>query len=221
MPLESAAAQLEQAADKLGISLDSRQIGQLVGHIDLLAKWNKAYNLTAVRDPADMVRQHLVDSLAIVPPLRRHLQAASGDESATLVDVGSGAGFPGLTIAIALPACQVTCVDSVGKKVGFIRQVIAELGLQNARALHARIEDLSPLAADVITSRAFASLNDFTRLTRSHLSEGRGTWMAMKGRRPDDELAALPAAVDVFHVEHLHPPDLDGERCLVWMRPTG
>lgn len=216
MPLETASAAdaLAQATEELGLVFQAGQVAQLLGHLHLLERWNKVYNLTAIRNPSEMLRQHLVDSLSVINPLRMHLSSRSAGK---VLDVGSGAGFPGLTIAISEPGLKVICVDSVGKKVSFLRQVLAELGIKNASAEHARIETIPPLDCDVITSRAFASLQDFTRLTEPHLAID-GVWMAMKGRHPDEEIAALPATVEVFHVEQLRPPGLEGERCLIWMR---
>lgn len=137
-----------------------------------------------------------------------------------LLDVGSGAGLPGVVMALAMPEWSVTCVDTVGKKVSFIRQAAAELRLKNLRAEHSRVEALSGGAYDGVVSRAFSSLVDFTQLTRQHLSSN-GVWLAMKGKLPTEELAALPSTVEVFHVEHLQVPGLGAERCLVWMRPRG
>jgi 16S rRNA (guanine527-N7)-methyltransferase len=188
---------------------------RLEAFLGLLAKWNAAYNLTAVRDPAQMRTQHLADCLAVVAPLRRHLGAG---RVARLLDVGSGGGLPGVVLAIADPAWDVTCVDTVGKKAAFVRQVAGELGLPNLHAVHARVETLAAPPFDVVTSRAFASLADFVAWTRALLAPG-GVWMAMKGKRPDDEIAALPADIEVVGVEALHVPGLDAERCLVWMRP--
>jgi 16S rRNA (guanine527-N7)-methyltransferase len=187
---------------------------RLERYLSLLAKWNSAYNLTAVRDPAKMRVQHLADCLAVVEPLRGRLGI---DKPVRLLDVGSGGGLPGVVLAIAEPAWDVTCVDAVGKKAAFIRQVAAELELPNLHAEHARVERLHAPLFDVITSRAFASLADFTRLTDALLAPA-GIWMAMKGKRPDDELAALPPNVTAFHVEPLAVPGLQAERCLVWMR---
>jgi 16S rRNA (guanine527-N7)-methyltransferase len=183
-------------------------------YLGLLAKWNAAYNLTAVRDPAQMRVQHLADCLAVVGPLRRQL----GDRPARLLDVGSGGGLPGVVLAIANPDWDVTCVDSVGKKAAFIRQAAGELALPNLHAQHARVEALAGPLFDAITSRAFAALADFVRLTQPLLAPG-GVWMAMKGQHPHDEIAALPASIETFHVEPLAVPGLDAERCLVWMRP--
>ncbi len=189
------------------------QLKALADYLLLLQRWNATYNLTAVRDPAAMLTQHLADCLAVVGPLQRHA------ESGRLLDVGSGAGLPGVVVAILLPGWHVTCVDAVGKKMAFVRQVAGSLPLPHLSAEHARIEQLKLPPFDVITSRAFASLADFTRLTRPHLASG-GVWMAMKGRAPEEELAALPAEVTVFHVEPLAVPGLDAQRCLVWMRPA-
>ncbi|MDH4060629.1 MAG: 16S rRNA (guanine(527)-N(7))-methyltransferase RsmG [Aquincola sp.] len=183
-------------------------------YLGLLAKWNAAYNLTAVRDPAQMRIQHLADCLAVLPALRRH----GGGQPMRVLDVGSGGGLPGVVLAIAEPAWDVTCVDAVGKKAAFVRQVAGELALPNLHAEHARVEALGLPPFDVITSRAFAPLADFVRLTRSLRAPG-GVWMAMKGKRPDDEIATLPDDIEVFHVEHLEVPSLDAERCLIWMRP--
>jgi 16S rRNA (guanine527-N7)-methyltransferase len=189
---------------------------RLARYLELLAKWNAAYNLTAVRDPAHMRVQHLADCMGVVAPLRRELGIAS---SPRILDVGSGGGLPGVVLAIAEPGWDITCVDAVGKKAAFIRQVASELALPNLHAVHTRVETLDAEPFDVITARAFASLTDLTRLTRPFLAT-RGLWMAMKGKRPDEEIVALPADVTAFHVESLDVPGLDAERCLVWMRPT-
>jgi len=206
---------LANGLERFGLALDADQQARLLAYQDLIAKWNRVYNLTAVRDPAEMLTHHLLDSLSVVLPLRRH---AAG-RSLRLLDVGSGAGLPGVVLAIAEPGWQITCVDTVGKKASFIQQAAAELGLRQLRSQHARIEELPPAGADVVTSRAFASLSDFTRLTAKHLAPVGGTWMAMKGKPPASEIAELPADLDVFHVEPLQVPDLDAERCLIWIRP--
>lgn len=204
---------LVDAAERLGLSLDSSTTGRLLAYLDLLQRWNATYNLTAVRDPAEMVTQHLFDCLAVIVPLRRF------GSSGRLLDVGSGGGLPGVVIAITCPDWHVVCVDTVGKKAAFIQQVAVELGLHNLKAAHARVESLALPAFNVITSRAFASLADFVRLTRKHLLPD-GVWMAMKGKQPEDELAALPKDVKVFHVEQLEVPGLSADRCIVWMRPN-
>lgn len=213
-PLDEArlAVGLREGAEALGLVLNEAQQHQLLQHLVLIARWNRVYNLTAVRDPAQMLTQHLLDSLAVVGPLRRHTGGGI-----SLLDVGSGAGLPGVAIAVACPEVKVSCVDAVAKKASFIRQVGAELGLPGFSALHARVESLTANSFHVITSRAFASLVDFVGLTEAALAPG-GVWMAMKGQVPDDEIAALPSAVEMFHVEQLHVPGLNAERCIVWMR---
>lgn len=205
---------VEAAAAKLQLELPGGAAGRLLAFADLLRRWNNTYNLTAVRDPGEMLVQHLFDCLAVVAPLGRELT----NRPARLLDVGSGGGLPGVVLAMLLPDLEVTCVDTVGKKAAFIRQAGVELGLRNLHAEHSRVETLRVAPFDVISSRAFASLADFTRLTRRHLAES-GVWMAMKGKRPGDEITALPADIDVFHVEPLTVPELGAERCLVWMRP--
>jgi 16S rRNA (guanine527-N7)-methyltransferase len=211
-PLDPVVADL---SERLGLAVSPAQSDLLQGFIALLQRWNGTYNLTAVRDPAQMLVQHLADCLAVVPALRRQRDASGATR---LLDVGSGGGLPGVVLAILEGSLLVTCVDTVGKKAAFIRQVAAELGLRNLHAEHARVEHLTVAPFDIVTSRAFASLFDFTALTRRHLAPG-AVWMAMKGKRPDDELAALPADIVVFHVEPVAVPGLDAERCLVWMRP--
>ncbi|MBU7574996.1 MAG: 16S rRNA (guanine(527)-N(7))-methyltransferase RsmG [Hydrogenophaga sp.] len=211
-------ATLQAGLQSLQLGLDARQVDLLLDYLGLLQKWNKVYNLTAVRDPAEMMTHHLLDSLAAIGPLLRQTQG----RALQLLDVGSGGGLPGVVIAIACPQIQVTCVDTVAKKAAFIQQAAATLKLSNLRGLHARVESLNALSGqgyEVVCSRAFASLVDFTNWSRSALVEG-GVWMAMKGKHPADELGALKAVVDVFHVEQLQVPGLDAERCIVWMRPT-
>ena len=214
---------LRRAAAELGLCLPDLAFDRLLAYLELLRKWNVAYNLTAVRDPAQMRVQHLADCLAAIGPLRSQWTElvvwgrAAGQRALTLLDVGSGAGLPGVLLATVEPMWDVSCVDAVGKKAAFVRQVAAELVLTNLHALHARVESLSGPAFDVITSRAFAALPDFVRLTRERLAPG-GVWMAMKGRVPDAEIASLPAEVEVFHVEQLVVPGLDANRCLIWMR---
>lgn len=202
---------LAAAARSLGVSVSNEQSAQLLAFVDLLAHWNKTYNLTAVRDPAGMLTQHVVDCLAAVPALRRERRGGR------VLDVGSGGGLPGVVWAIMDPDVDVTCVDSVGKKAAFIRQVAAALGLRNLHGEHARVEALPSAGFDIVASRAFASLPDFVAATAAMLEAG-GVWLAMKGKIPVDEMAALPAGVEVFHVEQLQVPGLEADRCLVWLR---
>lgn len=196
----------------LGLVTTPQQEQQLLQYLELLQRWNGTYNLTAVRDREGMLTQHLADCLAVVQPLTRVLLKGR------VLDVGSGGGLPGAVLAIMCPALDLTCVDTVGKKAAFVRQVAGALGLGNLQSAHARVETLALPAFDLITSRAFASLSDFTALTLPLLAAG-GVWMAMKGKNPAVELAQLPPGVSVFHVEHLQVPTLEAQRCLVWMRP--
>jgi len=225
---------LQKGLDDLGLSLTDDQQSNLLAYMDLIAKWTKVYNLTAVRDAQEMLTHHLLDSLAVIAPLRRELarlalpvlehapkQDAVVNVSAapsrfSLLDVGAGAGLPGIVIAITCPEVAVTCVDTVAKKAAFIQQVAATLKLPNLKGLHARVETLTQ-PYDVVCSRAFASLLDFTTWSKAALAS-HGVWMAMKGKHPDQELAALPQGVKVFHVEQLQVPGLNAERCIVWMR---
>ena len=205
---------LRAVMDQLSLDVADTQVDALLAYLQLLQRWNAHYNLTAVRDPTQMLTQHLADCLAVITPLRREV----GGAPARLLDAGSGGGLPGVMIAILNPHIDVTCVDTVGKKAAFVQQVAGELQIHNLHAQHARVEKLKAASFDVVASRAFASLLDFTTLTHSHLS-GSGVWMAMKGKSPADELALLSDAVDVFHVEQLAVPGLSADRCLVWMRP--
>lgn len=201
-----------QGLTQLGLSFSSSQQENLLAYLDLLSKWNKVYNLTAVRDPAEMLTHHLLDSLTVIPPLRAHTQG----KPTRLMDVGSGGGLPGVVIALCCPEIEVVCVDAVAKKAAFIQQASGALGLPNLCGVHSRVESIGQ-EFQVITSRAFASLVDFTQWSRASLGEG-GVWMAMKGKHPADELAQLPADVSVFHVEQLEVPGLHAERCLIWMK---
>ena len=204
---------LKSGVAALGLMLSETQFEQLMGYLTLIQKWNKVYNLTAVRDPQDMLTHHLLDSLSAVAPLVRH----TGGQPAKVLDVGSGGGLPGIVLAICRPELDVSCVDTVGKKAAFIQQVAASLKLPNLRGIHARVETLTG-PFDGICCRAFAALPDFVNWSRGALAE-QGVWMAMKGKHPQADIEALPADVQVFHVEPLTVPGLDAERCMVWLRP--
>ncbi|WP_255033772.1 16S rRNA (guanine(527)-N(7))-methyltransferase RsmG [Rhodoferax sp. TH121] len=211
---------LAQSLPALGLALDDAQVTALLEYLALISKWTKVYNLTAVRDPDEMLTHHLLDSLAVIAPLQKQLavlkeQGICGD-TPRLLDVGSGAGLPGIVIAICCPHITVHCVDTVAKKAAFIQQVAVTLKLPNLRGIHARVESLTE-PYDVVSSRAFASLVDFTTWSEKALA-GRGVWMGMKGKHPAEEMAALATSVEVFHVEQLSVPGLDAERCIVWMR---
>lgn len=181
----------------------------------LLAKWNRTYNLTAIRSPADMLSHHVIDCLAVIAPLRRQRRDRLSER---VLDVGSGGGLPGVVIAVMEPETSVTCLDAVGKKAAFVQQAATSLGLHNLRSEHARVETFRADPFHIITSRAFASLHDFVCSTEPLLATD-GVWMAMKGKRPDDEMEALPDTVEVFHVEPIELPNRIGERCVVWMKP--
>lgn len=218
-PLE---AELRAGALALGLELTDLQIPLLMDYLELIQKWTKVYNLTAVRNPGEMLTHHVLDSLAVIAPLQRQLAvmrdagALATDASVRLLDVGSGAGLPGIVIAVCCPSVVVHCVDTVAKKAAFIQQVAVSLKLPNLRGIHARVENLTD-TYDVVSSRAFAALADFVNWS-AHALAGQGVWMAMKGKHPADELAALPTSAQVFHVEQLVVPGLGAERCIVWMR---
>jgi 16S rRNA (guanine527-N7)-methyltransferase len=208
---------LQAGLDQLGLTLTASQVDQLLAYLDLLQKWNRVYNLTAVREPTGMLTHHLLDSLAAIAPLRCH----TAGKATRLLDVGSGGGLPGVVIAITCPEIVVSCIDTVGKKAAFIQQAATTLKLPNLRSVHARVESLGAEESggfDVVCSRAFASLFDFTAWSKAALKPG-GVWMAMKGKHPAEELAVLADNVEVFHVEPLAVPGLDAERCIIWLRP--
>ena len=212
--MSDALAILKAGVAELGLDLSAVQLEQLMAYLALIQKWNKVYNLTAVRDPQEMLTHHLLDSLTAIAPLVRHTQG----QPAKVLDVGSGGGLPGIVLAICRPELDVSCVDTVGKKAAFIQQVAATLKLPNLRGIHARVETLAG-PFDVICCRAFASLPDFVNWSRNALA-GQGVWMAMKGKHPQAEIDGLPADVKVFHVEPLTVPGLDVERCMVWIQPS-
>ena len=247
---------IDRAASQLGLQLKPAQTSALVRYLNLLTKWSRVYNLTALRDAEEMLTHHIFDSLAVVAPMQRKLcemgttflaaetsgAGASKTERSALVDddfaadslsaiswrlldVGSGAGLPGVVLAVCCPWLSVTCVDAVAKKAAFVQQVAVDLRLSNLQSVHARAESMNfgppDEGYDVICSRAFASLTDFTRLTAAVLKPG-GLWMALKGKLPEAEMKALQAnSVGVFHVEQLEVPMLQADRCIVWMRKLG
>lgn len=210
---EREATELRELGTALGLDLNAAAIARLSAYLDLLERWNRTYNLSAVRERAGMRIQHVADCLAVVRPLEAHRAAGR------LLDVGSGGGLPGVVIAAVSPGWDVHCVDAVAKKAAFVRQVAGALALPNLHAIHARLETLAPAAPpfDVVTARALGPLAQLVELSRVRLAPD-GVWMAMKGRRPDEEITALPSDIEVFHVEPLVVPGLGAERCLVWMR---
>lgn len=218
--MQSLASKLRAGLAGLDLALSDAQVAALLDYLALIQKWTKVYNLTAVRDPDEMLTHHLLDSLAVIAPLRRQLASqglnADGGSALRLLDVGSGAGLPGVVIAICCPDIRVDCVDTVGKKAAFIQQVAVTLKLPNLRGVHARVESLTD-KYQVISSRAFASLLDFTSWSVKALA-AQGVWMAMKGKHPAEELMALPPSLEVFHVEQLTVPGLEADRCVLWLR---
>lgn len=201
---------LDAGLSALGIALDEAAIARLLDYIDLLERWNGAYNLTAVRDPSEMVTRHLIDSLAILP----HVSGA------TLADLGSGAGLPGIPLAIAAPARETLLVDSNGKKARFLREAVRRLDLKHVRVAESRVEDVAG-TFDCITARAFASLGEMLGWGGHLLAPG-GVWLAMKGRVMEDELAGVPDAFEIVRTIELNVPGLDAERHLVVLkRSTG
>ena len=198
-------AQLEQGIAALGLRLPAAAVEQLLDYLALLERWNGAYNLTAVRDPAEMITRHILDSLAILPFV----------QGESLVDIGTGPGVPGIVLAIAAPGRDILLVDSNGKKVRFLREAIRSLKLTGVRAVQQRVDEV-PGQFDCVTARAFASLADMLRWG-GHLLAPDGIWLAMKGKRPDDELAGVPAAFAVQEIRTLHVPGLEAERHLVML----
>jgi 16S rRNA (guanine527-N7)-methyltransferase len=204
------AEELTLGARELGVELTEIQHTQLLGYLALLIKWNKAYNLTAVRDPDEMVSRHLLDSLSVVPFIEGNRQ----------LDVGSGGGMPGIPLAILFPDMKVTCLDSNGKKTRFLTQVKLELKLDNLEVIHSRAEAFQPKVPFTgIISRAFSSLEDFTRWTR-HMGNSETRWLAMKGLHPADELVALPEDFHLESAQSLAVPGCQGQRHLLILRRT-
>jgi 16S rRNA (guanine527-N7)-methyltransferase len=209
---------LQADAMALGVALDAAQRDRLIAYLALIAKWNGVYNLTAIREPDAMLTQHIVDSLAIVPIVERLMgeQAAQGRAAPRLLDVGSGAGLPGIVLACVLPQLAVTCIDTVGKKAAFMRQAKGALGLANLAVEEGRVEQLAPPAPDgyeLITSRAFATVADFIAVSGHLLAEG-GVFVAMKGTHPQEELQALQGPWQVRAVLPLQVPRLAAQRHL-------
>ena len=204
---------LSEGLQSLSLELTQAQQQALLDYIALLGKWNKVYNLTAVREPEQMLSQHVLDCLAVLPPLKQ-----VSPEALDLIDVGAGGGLPSVVFAIACPHWQITAVDTVAKKAAFIQTTAHSLRLVNLKAVHSRVEALTG-GFDVVTCRAYASLRDFCDSSR-HLLKPNGVWMAMKAKLSVEELTDLPATVRVDKVEPLAIPGLDADRCLVWMHPV-
>jgi 16S rRNA (guanine527-N7)-methyltransferase len=203
---EHLTAHMSEALRAMGMTLDARQQERLLDYLALIGKWNRTYNLTAIHEPEKMLTHHLLDSLAILP------MVAAGP----LLDVGSGAGLPGIPLALARPDLKVTLLDSSQKRCGFMQQAAIELKLGNVTVVHARAGDYLPVEKfPQIVSRAFSDLSEFVKVTRHLLAEG-GEWLAMKGLYPDEEIALLKGARVKSHAR-LHVPGLDADRHLIIM----
>lgn len=202
------AALLAAGVAEMGLDVSVETQNKLLTYLALLYKWNKVYNLTAVRDPLDMVTLHLLDSLSVLP----HVRAQN------LLDVGSGGGLPGIVLAICIPSLQVTTIDTVQKKAIFMRQVKGELGLDNLQVVHARVENFKPAEKfEVVISRAFSELIQFVKLTKNLLAQN-GQWLAMKGQLPHHELGISELEILKIKVREIIPltvAGLDAERHLV------
>lgn len=206
------------AAQTLGLSLMPDQIEKLLVYLQQLQRWNKTYNLTALRDPELMLVQHIFDSLAVVPAIQK-IEHSQKNKNLRILDVGSGGGLPGVVLATASFTWNVYCVDAVEKKMAFVRQMAAVLALSNLHANHTRIEQAESFQADVIISRAFASLIDFVWLSEKHLN-ATGKIIAMKAKKPTEEIVKLEANTNwrVEAIETLEVPELSAERCLVYLK---
>ena len=211
---------LESVIETYRLDINASQKTQLLEYLEQLSKWNKTYNLTAIRDQEQALIQHLFDSLSIVHPLKQYLQKREVAHPC-IMDVGSGGGLPGVILAITLPEASVICIDAVEKKIAFIKHVASVLQLKNLKALHTRIEELPAAGMDIVTSRAFASLKDFANLSGKHVLIN-GVLVAMKGKQPTQEISELDDTDWVVkNIETLMVPELDAERCLVWMQRKG
>ncbi len=218
---ESLDKRLDAACQALNVTLNLEQKASLLEYVAQLCKWNRTYNLTAIRDTNQVLVSHLFDSLSVISPLQ-HWCDENKCQEPKILDVGSGGGLPGVVMAIALPHATVTCVDAVDKKITFIRQMAGVLKLNNLTAVHARVESISEMESDIVISRAFASLDDFATLSGKHVAKF-GCLVAMKGKFPSDEINALHQRAEwtAQHVQTLNVPELEAQRCLVWMQRKG
>ena len=201
--------QLKLGLQAMHLDLPTAQQLLLLEYVALLKKWNHTYNLTALRDENQMISHHILDSLTLLPYIKN---------ATSMMDVGSGAGMPGIPAAICRPDLNITLLDSNTKKTSFLQQAVIELGLQNVTVASGRVEAMHDKKVDVVTSRAFAELHDFIALTK-HLLNENGYWAAMKGVYPYEELENVPASVEVYQIDKLEVPTLNAERHMVLMRP--
>ena len=207
---QTLASCFKDGLSKLDIAFSAEQTQKQLALLNALYKWNKAYNLTAIKDPIEGLKLHLLDSLTLYPLCQQQKMGSS------VLDVGTGPGFPGLPLAIAYPELAFTLVDSNSKKIRFIHQVIHQLGLTNVEPVHSRVESLEAQAFDLILSRAFASIKDMIGLTRG-LLKSNGRWLAMKGDLTPEEIAEIPESVDTKRIINLVVPGVRAKRCVVEM----
>ncbi|MBQ9683566.1 MAG: 16S rRNA (guanine(527)-N(7))-methyltransferase RsmG [Neisseriaceae bacterium] len=200
--------QLTDGLAMMNITVNDKQFNQLCLYLDLLEKWNVAYNLTAVRDVLQMVSVHLLDSLSVMPFISAQAQS--------VLDVGSGGGQPGIPLAIMRDDLAITLLDSNSKKTAFLQQAVIELGLNNVQVITERVENVKQIQFDTIVSRAFAELSDFVRLSE-HLLAKNGVWLAMKGVYPYEEVDRLPENIIVEQIQEVKVPFIDGSRHIVRM----
>ena len=221
MQEDSHYTKLKQACVELSIHLSEVQSKQLLDYVSQLLRWNQTYNLTSIRNPDQALIQHIFDSLAIVPGLQRYFSEVNL-KNPKILDVGSGAGLPGVVLAIVFQNAVVTCVDPVEKKISFIRQMAGVLKLKNLNATQSRVENLNQKDWDLATSRAFASLEDFANLTGPRIKE-HGLLLAMKGKNPQDEIMLMQQNTEwqVEQAEQLKVPQLNAQRCLLWIKRKG
>ena len=213
---DSLSLQLRLGVRQLDLSIDDVQVNQLLTYLALLNRWNGVHNLSAWKRPPDHLVHHVLDSMTLVGPLKRH----AGERPLRILDAGSGPGFPAVVLAVMGPRWSVTAVDAVAKKIAFVRQAAKEAAIRNLLVLHARLEEISVTDLfDVVVSRALGALDAFAAHTRHLLAPG-GIWIAQKGRMPEREIAGLRGDFRVFHVEPVTVPGLDAQRCLVWMSET-
>ena len=217
MDIDGFRLRIKKAALALDLSLESEQIEKLLTYLQQMQRWNKTYNLTALRDPEQMLIQHVFDSLSVVPSIKE-IERLRKTSDLTIVDVGSGGGLPGVILANTCSTWNIHCVDAVEKKMAFVRQMSAVLKLPNLNAHHLRIEQAQSFEADVVISRAFASLVDFVQLSERHINST-GQMLAMKAKYPTEEITELEKTTNwkVEHIQELNVPELNAERCLVYL----
>lgn len=200
---------LAQGVAAMRLTISDEQQNNLLNYLYLLKKWNKTYNLTALRNESQMLSHHVLDSLTLLPYLTN---------ARSLIDVGSGGGMPGIPVAICCPDLELTLVDANSKKTTFLQQAVIELGLKNVAVRTQRVENILDKQVDIVTSRAFAALVDFVSWTR-HLLNERGYWLAMKGVYPHMELCMLPEDIHVYQIDEVSVPTINAERHIVLLRP--